>query len=643
MERRLAAIFYADVVGYSHQVQRDEEATLRRLKRLQTDVLEPRINAYQGRIVKTTGDGFLAEFASAIQAVRCAIAIQDEIRQDAAKVHMELRIGINVGDIVIDGEDVLGDGVNIAARLESKADPGGILISGTVFDQIKLTLEDRCEDIGAQALKNIAEPVRAYRVQLEGKAQSGAGLKQPTREDRRFGVRTPILAAVLLIALAAAGLLWGLTFLSSDQNHQAASSSAKIAVLPFKNLSRAKDQQFFADGLSEDLITDLSKVNSLAVISSTSSFAFRDARITLREIGRKLNARYIVEGSVRRHDKTLRISAKLVDTTSDSQLWADRFDGGTADVFAFQDEITSDIIRALKVILTPSQEKAITTRGTRNADAYDAFLRGMRLLSPRRALDVEANAQAILTFKEALIHDPSYAEAYAGIGLAHWLYHSTINSDQTQRRLAAFSNAETALKLGASALAHRVLSRKYYSPALHIATSDEPLRAMTELEAALAIEPNNPDLLAELADVLPFAGRPDRALQTIERAIALNPDHRDWYLRPLGIAQLLEKQYEKSVRSFRTWLAGEKIMTDYYLWLASALAHAGHTEQASSVLHHVNEAGGSNLPTSFYAVKRAWPLPQKAENIFLSGLRRAGFPGRLAEGWGYGKEKKQSP
>lgn len=630
MERRLAAILAADIVGFSHLVQQDEEATLQRLKELQEGLIEPKIREHRGRIVKTTGDGVLAEFSSAIEAVRCAIEIQEHrrlsrnLRKDRKPI--ELRIGINVGDIVIDGSDVLGDGVNIAARLEGQAEPGGICISGTVFDQVKLAYADQCALIGDLELKNIGQPVRAYKVL----AESMSAARQPAAPSGNRSKTKPkivmMAAAVMVVAVLAASLIWYLNPTRSGMVNQASASTGKVAVLPFKNISNDPDQQFFADGLSEDLITDLSKIEGLPVISSTSSFAFGGANTPLTEIARKLDARYIVEGSVRRHDNALRISAKLVDTVSDSQVWADRFDGTNTDVFVFQDRITAEIIEALKVILTPSQKQAISARGTRNAEAYDAFMRGMRLLSPRRSLDVEANRQAIQAFEEALKHDPDYAQAHAGIGWAHWLHYSTINLFVTERKYAAFDSAEKSLELSETALAHRVLSRKYFSPALHISTTKEPAKAVAELEAALAIEPNNPDLLAELADVLPFAGDPARALEAIQRAIELNPDHPDWYLRPLGIAQLLAGEYAKSSRSLQVWLEQENVFTDYYLWLVVAHSLAGQDEQARTSLKHAWRKTSNAMPTTFYAVDRTWPLPPESRELFHSALRKVGFP-----------------
>lgn len=625
MERRLKAILAADVVGYSHLVQKDEEATLLRFRTLFEEVVEPSVDAHGGRIVKTMGDGFLVEFASATEAVHCSIEIQEQFNARNEPYfddnRMDLRIGVNVGDIIIDAGDVLGDGVNVAARLEGEAQPAGIYISGTAYDQVKLTFSDRCRFIGELKLKNISEPVRAYEILPAARASN-----QLRRSNKGGWVRvSSILAVTGLMVLVAATMLWSWNHFEAETGEEPANSVGKIAVLPFKNMSNDPEYQFFADGLSQDLITDLSKVSGIPVVSSRSSFVYRDTDLLHRDIARKLDARYIVEGSVRRHEQILRISASLVDMASDSQIWADRYDGQREDVFAFQDQITANIIRELRVILSPSQKRIIASHGTRNEDAYDAFLRGMRFLVSRQFLNVDGNQKAVKSFKEALRLDPDYPQAYAGLAWADWLHFSTINYFSYARREAAFKNAELSLSLGETALARRVLSRKYFSPYRYIDTTDEPERAARELDAALAIEPNNPDLLADIADVLPFLGETSRALATIKKAIVLNPDHPNWYLRPLGMAQLLNGEYEHSARSFRTWLKDESSLSEYRLWLISAEALAGRKDEAKELMTSLRKAIAINIPSTVEAVKRAWPLAGDEQELFLRGLRIAGI------------------
>lgn len=629
MRRKLAAILAADIVGYSRLIQFDEEATLSRFKSLFDEIIVPNVKLHDGRIVKTMGDGFLAEFASAIEAVRCAIQIQDLLDQKneqySDESRMDLRIGINVGDIVIDSDDVLGDGVNIAARLEGEAAPAGICISGSAYDQVKLSFKGQCEFKGKLTLKNIDEPIRAYNVL---RTASSSGRKTSSDKNNKSRANS-IFTAVATVILIGVVMFWSWTNFGARPTDDSSLSNTRVAVLPFKNMSNDPGYQFFADGLSQDLITDLSKVTRIPVLSSRSTFGFRDADQPLGEIAKKLAVRYIVEGSIRRQEQTLRISVNLIDTISNSQIWADRYDGKSEDVFAFQDQITTNIIKSLKVILLPAQQKAITARGTRNEEAYDAFLRGMRYLTSRKGLDVEGNENAIRLFKEALKHDPNYPQAYAGIAWADWLHYSTINTYTPVREKSAFKNAEKSLSLGETALAHRVLSKKYYSSYLRTDTKNDPQRAIEELNAALEIEPNNPDLLADLADVLPYVGEISRALSTIKEAISLNPDHPNWYLMPLGVAQFLNGEYEKSSLSLRGALENDKNRSAYALWLASAEALDGPPSEGTKILDGYQIARNGHIPQTEYAVKRAWPLPKEAQDTLLRGLKIAGFPRKL--------------
>lgn len=619
----------ADVVGYSHLIQVDEEATLLRFKSLFDEMVAPNVELHGGRIVKTMGDGFLAEFASAIEAVRCAIQIQEQLDQINEPYpddnRMDLRIGINVGDIVIDSDDVLGDGVNVAARLEGEASPAGICISGSAYDQVKLSFKDQCEFMGELALKNIDEPVRAYNVMRTASLPG----RQNVSEKKNKGRANSIFAAVAAIVLIGAAVFWSWTSFGTRSTGEQAVSNTKVAVLPFKNMSNDPNYQFFADGLSQDLITDLSKVAGIPVLSSRSSFGFRDTDQSHDEIAKKLAVRYIVEGSIRRQEQTLRISVNLIDTVSNSQIWAERYDGKSEDVFAFQDQITTNIIKSLKVVLLPSQQVAITTRGTRNEEAYDAFLRGMRYLTSQKSLNVEGNKNAVRSFKEALRYDPNYPQAYAGMAWADWLHYSTINAFTHGRQKSAFKNAEKSISLGETALAHRVLSKKYFSSSLHTHTTNEPQRAIEELNAALAIEPNNPDILTELADVLPFVGEISAALSTVEKAISLNPDHPDWYLTPLGIAQLLNGEYDKSSLSLKAALKNDRVRSENFLWLASAEALSGRVSEAIDIIVGLRVAYNTNIPQTEYAVKRAWPLPKDAQDILLRGLKIAEFPEKI--------------
>ncbi|MGI9354280.1 MAG: adenylate/guanylate cyclase domain-containing protein [Rhizobiaceae bacterium] len=638
MERRLSAILAADMVGYSRLVEADEIGTFERQKVHRTELIDPTIQAFKGRIVKEMGDGLLVEFSSVLDAVNCAVKIQKEMYERETgiedKKKIVYRIGINSGDIIVDGDDIHGDGVNIAARLEQYAEPGEICISGTAYDHLRTRIDADFQSLGELDVKNIQRKIRAYRV-LVGPDQTDK--PSPENQSLKTGlIRKSVGLIAALILVIAGGGVWfwlqqGVEPTESVKNAVEKLQQPSIAVLPFDNLSDDPKQVYFVDGIVEDLITDLSKLPNLFVIARNSSFAYKGKSIDLKQVSTELGVRHLLEGSVRRFGDRVRINAQLIDGQNNAHVWAERYDGNLTDIFRFQDEITLEIVKALKLILAPEQKKAISVRGTKNADAYDEFLRGMRQLAHRRNLDFEGNAKAIEAFEKALEYDPSYADAHAGLAWANWIYHTTIDV-WAFRNKTAFQQAEKALTYAKNALAHRVLSKKYYSPALHIDTSDEPSRARLELLSALAIEPNNPDLLADLADVLPFAGEPLKALETIKRATRLNPDHPDWYLRPMGIAQLLTGDHDGAARSLKTWLKGETVLTDYNLWLVSALALSGQVEEAKKVLQWIHVRGSSGLPTTFYALGREWPLPEKEKEIFFEGLRMAGFPGILAGG-----------
>ena len=344
LQRRLAAILSADVVGYSRLMGMDEAGTLSRLNALRRELIDPTIAAHSGRIVKLMGDGALVEFASAVDAVTCAIEIQRRLREDDASGSdanpIQIRIGINVGDIIIDGEDILGDSVNIAARVEGIAEPGGISISEDAWRQVHGKVTANFIDLGEQSLKNIARPVRVYRLDLPRKAASGPEAARPL----------------------------------------APPSKPSIAVLPFTNMSGDPEQEYFSDGISEDVITDLSKIAGLMVISRNSSFTYKGRQVDTRAVGRDLGVRSVLEGSVRRAGNRVRITAQLIDAASGGHLWAERYDRDLTDLFAVQDDVTRRIVEALKLILSPAEKARIADSGTRNIDAYDWFLRGREFL-----------------------------------------------------------------------------------------------------------------------------------------------------------------------------------------------------------------------------------------------------------------------
>src|SRR5882757_3913737 len=385
MERRLTAILAADVVGYSRLMGANESGTLAALDQLRSDLVNPKISEHQGRIVKLTGDGMLVEFPSVVNAVACAAEMQRGIRKRNASVpkdhRIEFRIGVNVGDVIVQGEDIFGDGVNVAARLESIAKPGGITISGSVRDHVGNRLDLTFEDLGEQTLKNIERPVRVYSVALSDPA-----------------ARDPKDVAPAL-------------------QEQLEKERPSIAVLPFNNMSGDPEQEYFSDGITEDIITDLSKVSALSVIARNSAFAFKGKNVDVLQVARQLKVSHVLEGSVRKAGGRLRITAQLIDGAHNDHVWAERYDRDLNDIFALQDEISEAIVKALKLKLLPEEKKAIEQRGTDSVEAYNLFLMARQNYviggesDPRRA---EAIIRLCIRATEI---DPGYARAWALMAL----------------------------------------------------------------------------------------------------------------------------------------------------------------------------------------------------------------------------------
>src|SRR5262245_35841246 len=376
MDRRLAAILAADVVGYSRLMEADEAGTLAMLKSRRKQVLEPLVVKHQGRIFKVTGDGVLVEFGSAVNAVQCAVDLQHDMdaanRDQIDDRRIVLRIGVNLGDVMVEGSDLYGDGVNIAARLEALAEPGGILVSGTAYDYVRNKVKVCFDDLGPQALKNIAEPVRAYRV-----------------------TGTPVVTV---------------------SAHKTVSDKPSIAVLPFINMSGDPEQEYFSDGITEDIITDLSGVSALFVMARNTSFTFKGKAVETVQAARQMKVRYVLEGSVRKAGGRVRITVQLIDGDTGGHIWAERYDREFGDLFALQDDISKNVVAALKIRLLPEELKYITNRSTSDAEAYRYYLQGRSVLFGVYALgDRRTLRVARQMFAKAIEIDPGYARAYAGI------------------------------------------------------------------------------------------------------------------------------------------------------------------------------------------------------------------------------------
>jgi adenylate cyclase len=532
--RRLAAILAADVAGYSGLMGADEEGTHERLQAHRRELVGPKIGEHFGRIVKNTGDGVLAEFPSVVDAVRCAAELQRTMTDREAAMpedrRIRFRIGINLGDVIVEDDDIFGDGVNVAARLEALAEPGGICISRMVRDQIRDKLPLALEDLGEQSVKNIARPVRVYALRAET-AEAPRATSLPTDppislpvavHPRRTTARiaTAAGAAAALVIAAAAWWLWPAAKPSPASAVAATTSIAQpltaprlsIVVLPFANLSDEKEEQYFADGITEDVTTDLSRISDSFVISRSTAFTYRNKPIDVKQIGRELGVRYLLEGSVRRSGNQLRVSAQLIDAETDAHLWADRFDRDIGDLFALQNEITSRLANALSVELIAAE----TTRPTEHPDALDYILRGRAAQS--KPVSRENFAEQISLFEHALALDPQSFEGQSRLAIA--LAGRVLNG-VTDSAGADLARAEGLV--GQALAASPRYAYAHHTKATVLRAQNRCEEATPEYETALALNHNMAYALIGLGWCKVYAGSLDEAIALVEQAIRLSP------------------------------------------------------------------------------------------------------------------------
>jgi TolB-like protein/class 3 adenylate cyclase/Flp pilus assembly protein TadD len=589
--RRLTAILAADVVGYSRLMGADEEGTHERLKAHFGELVNPKIAEHRGRIVKNTGDGLLAEFPSVVDAVRCAVEIQrgmaDREPEMPDERRIRFRIGINLGDVIVEENDIYGDGVNIAARLEALAEPGGICISRVVREQIQDRLPYPFESRGEQNVKNIRRPVRVYALRLEAVSGRPASSTAPA---------TPIRQSVKVPRLS-------------------------IVVLPFANLSNDPEQQYLADGISEDLTTDLSRIAGMLVISRTTAFTYRNRPIDIRQIGRELNVRYVLEGSIRRSGDRIRCNAQLIDAESDSHIWAERFDLLADDLFWLQDEVTGRIAIALDLELVELE----AARRSENPDAFEYILRARAAYnrdSTRDRFD-----ETISLCESALALDPGSIQAK---GLLAQTLAGRVLDQMTETPAADLERAE--------ALITDVLATSPRDPVGHFARG-QMLRArgqfdaaIPEYESAVALNRNWVAAIAALGQCKFLAGAIEQAIPAQEQAIRLSP--RDphlpnWYWR-IGMVHLLKGRIGDAISWLEQARSGNPRLAGPRAWLAAAYALAGNGERAAAELAQARRLSGDNRYASIAGFKQANALGAKlhavAEDTFFAGLRKAGMP-----------------
>ena len=581
LQRRLAAILSADVVAYSRLMGLDEAGTFSRLNALRRELIDPTIAAHAGRIVKLMGDGALVEFASAVDAVTCAIEIQRQLREhDAGGSEANLiqfRIGINVGDIIIEGEDILGDGVNIAARIEGIAEPGGISISEDAWRQVQGKVAANFVDSGEQSLKNIARPVRVYLLDLAQKVASTSKAPRPL---------------------------------------PAPPDKPSIAVLAFNNMSGDPEQEYFSDGISEDIITDLSKLAELHVIARNSTFTYKGKPVDVKQVGRDLGVRYVLEGSVRKAGNRVRVTGQLIDATSGAHIWADRFDRDLTDIFAVQDELTQEIISALKIKLSTPEKARIAGGGTKNVDAHDFFLRGRELVISNKR-DREMFDEANVYLRRAIELDPNYAGPYAALAWAYIMDYQNRWSD----------SPETSLDQ-AERLVDEAIAKDDNDPFVHYVAALLGLwkkdyeRWAHEADRALSLNPNYGHAHLARGLVHVYSGEPVKGIAYIEHAMRLDPAQQQ-YRHFLGTAYLVAGNYETAAAILKERVAITPTTDLSRALLASALGHLGRAEEARQIWHELKEI---NPRYSYVDHFGRLPFKNPADaDKFTDGLRKAGL------------------
>jgi adenylate cyclase len=583
MERRLSAILAADVVGYSRLMEADEAGTFDRLRALRKELFEPEIAKRHGRIFKLMGDGLLAEFGSIVEAVECAVILQRTMAEHNKGVahdqRIDVRMGINLGDVIVEGEDRHGDGVNIAARLEGLAEAGGIILSGTAYDQLKKKLDVGFEFLGERQVKNIIEPVRIYRLLLDPAAVGKTiGPAQKLVQSRGLGAKP------------------------------------SVAVLPFDNMSRDPEQQYFSDGITEDIITELSRFHSLFVIARNSSFQYRGKGLDVQQIGRELGVRYVLEGSVRRFGSRIRITAQLIDAETGAHLWADRYDRNLDDVFAIQDEVTKSIVTALPGRVDAAMADHIRRKPTEDLTAYDLLLRGEAYIRQGGFSDREA----LTMFTKALEIDPHCARAHARIAYdyAYNVFRWGTPSEQVVR--LALEHAKSALTLDDSdSTAHATAAWTY------LVSGDFDL-ADIHSNRAIELNPNDWYAARTRGVVTNYLGYHSHALEWIHKALRLDPLHPTTKLEALIDAYYMLHDYEKAIEAFNQWQDAPA-----HMWAEGAACYAqlGRIDEASTAVQQYEQ----RRPEGYEVLKvvaahlRLCKL-QADRDHWLEGYRKAGLP-----------------
>jgi TolB-like protein len=583
VSRKLAAILATDVVGYSRLMEADEAGTLAQLKAIRKELIDAKIAEFGGRIVKTTGDGMLVEFPSAVDAVKNAVETQKAVAERNAEVPEEqrlvFRVGVNLGDVIVDGDDLHGDGINVAARLEELCDPGGVAISGTVHEHAAGKLDYLFTDAGEHQVKNIARPIRVWRWSLEADTGSAATAR-PASEPLPLP------------------------------------DKPSIAVLPFDNLSGDPEQAYFVDGITEDIITTLSKVPQLFVIARNSTFVYKGRAVDVKQVAAEQGVRYVLEGSVRKAGNRVRISAQLIDASGGHHLWADRYDGDLDDVFALQDEITQEIVTALEVTLTDGEQARIWRHRAGSADVYDHFIRGRELYL---TFSKATNAQARAEYEKAIAINPDFALACAHLGYTYaedgrrgWV------SDPEAALDKATELTEQARSLDRTS-SHARTVRAY----VHMIRGEHG-QALALMEEAIGLNPSGAEEFHVYAMILNLAGQPHRAIGAEEQALRLSPLDRTNYLVELGHAYCLVGRYGEAVEPLERVLEERPRWLSVRVLLALAYAGLGRAQAAADVIAAIRRDTPGFSVTRWLRMFPYTQTPETARHV--EAMKRLGLP-----------------
>jgi adenylate cyclase len=577
-QRRLMAILAADMVGYSRLMELDEAGTLARLKTHRLELIDPAIAKNHGRIVKTTGDGMLVEFVSAADAAECAVEIQRRMARRNADVdperQIQFRIGINLGDVIVEDGDVLGDGVNIAARLQTIAAPGGISVSQAVRDELAHKLDIRFEEQGEQPLKNISRPVKVFAIALDETQAQPLPVPPPAVDDGGY---------------------------------------ISIAVLPFANMSGDPDQEFFTDGLTEDIITALSRFRELLVISRNSTFVYKGKAVNVQEVAKAFGVHYVVEGSVRKFANRVRITVQLIDARTDRHIWAERYDRELADIFAMQDEVTASIVATVSGRVEAATVERVQRNPTNNMRAYE-YLLAAKVLHHRSKAEDNAEAQKMVA--KAIELDPNYAHAHAWRGCIvgqSWVYNWCPDRDTAWNTIV--EELGTALNLDDNdSDVHRILA------AINLSRGDHDA-AQYHQERALALNPNNDLIVVQHGEYMTWIGRPEEGIEWIRKAMRLNPHHPERFWNHLGRAYFVARKYPEAIEAFRHIGKPDQF---HHAFLAAAAAMAG--DPAAAELHRKQVlAADAAFTVDGYLATLHYKRVDDAEH-HREALLRAGLP-----------------